>query len=780
MSRETVWQQPAASATGALIVLLAVASLGLVPAQAQQIATVDSLHLSGLQSVDEALLEDVLRVRPGDPASTGRIAATVSGLYRLGLFDQIRADLVEQAGQTILVIEVTERPRISAITFSGNELFNAEELMDHVPFETGEVLDRADLFRARRNISAAYEGEGFADATILPQAGADPEADGFRVRFLIEEGERRKVRQIELRGNRAFPDDELRGELATKPAGFLRKGRFSREKIDEDVARLERFYRDRGFKEATAELAEIAELPESQGVRLVYDVREGPQYFFGDSRWEGATVFPGERLADWTLCAPGEPYNQSKIDQTVATAAERYTERGYFIDLRIDPVTQVRGDTVDVTFRVREGEPSRAGDVRIVGNTRTREYVIRREISVYPGDILRRSRLLRSQRDVFATGFFEDVGIEFDPQPDSDEVDVTFRVQEKSSATATAGAGYSSQVGLTGFVQFGHNNLLGRGQAVSLKLERGRRREYYDISFTEPWVWGRPISAGFDLYRTQILREVYSAGSYDDSYWHDVWGGGVRLGFPWLMRRRTYTRVTVGYSMSETTYSDYEGLPEDTQSLLLQGEGRISRFFVSLHRNSTDNPFHPTLGTRTTWRTEFNGGLLGGDMDYLRTSIDHRQYFVPFWKPVLMLRWRAGYLTPYHVGSRLPSTERYRLGGTLGFDLLRGYDDYYIVPEENIRTADDGSEVRFPGGNVMFAFTAELQFPIVNPLYGALFLDAGDSWNSVYDLSLGSLKYGLGAGVTIEIPMLGPVGLYYGYGTETGRWKTHFAFGTQL
>lgn len=780
MSRRIATRHPRAAALRTIVAAaLALALYAPLPA-AQEIATVDSLRFAGLRSVDADLLADVLQLHPGDPASTGRVAATVAALYKLGLFDQVRADLSSLGDTTILTLQFSERPQVTEITFSGNDLFNAEELMDHLPIETGRVFDRADLFRARRNIEQAYADEGFPDARILPQAGEDSEGAGLRVRILIEEGQRIKVREIEFRGNRAFADDELRGKLASKPAGFLRKGRFSQEKVAEDVARLKRFYGDRGFKDAGVEMAEMVATPDGQGVRLVYAIDEGQQYFFGEPRWQGATVFADERLSALTFFAAGEAYNQSKIDETVAAAAQLYTERGYFIDLRIDPVTSVTADTVAITFRVSEGQPSRAGDVRIVGNTRTREYVVRRELSIFPGDVLRRSRLLRSQRDVFATGFFEDVGVEFDPQSESDEVDLTFRVQEKSSATASAGAGYSSQVGLTGFVQFGHNNLMGRGQVISLKLERGSKREYYDVSFTEPWLWGRPISAGFDIYRTQVLREIYSAGSYDDSYWHDMWGGGVRLGLPWLMRARTYTRVTLGYSLSETTYKDYQGLPVATQDLLLQGMGRISRFFLSLYRNSTDNPFHPTLGTRSTWRTEFNGGLLQGDMDYLKISVDHRQYFVPFWKPVLMLRWRAGYLTPYHRSSRLPSTERFRLGGTLGFDMLRGYDDYYIVPAENVSIEPDGSEVRFPGGHAMFAFTAELQFPIFQPVYGALFLDAGDSWNSTYDLSLGGLKYGIGAGVTLEIPMLGPVGLYYGYGTETGRWKTHFAFGTQL
>jgi outer membrane protein assembly factor BamA len=166
-------------------------------------------------------------------------------------------------------------------------------------------------------------------------------------------------------------------------------------------------------------------------------------------------------------------------------------------------------------------------------------------------------------------------------------------------------------------------------------------------------------------------------------------------------------------------------------------------------------------------------------MDYYRLTIDHRQYLVPFWKPVLMLRWRAGLLGTYGAQGRMPPAERFRLGGITGFDLLRGYDDYYLVPKENVYYRD-GREYRFPGGKVMVAFTSEFQFPLVNPVYGALFLDAGDTWNSGYDMSLSGLKLGAGFGLSMEVPMLGPIGFYYAYGSETRRWTTHFAFGPQM
>jgi outer membrane protein insertion porin family len=421
----------------------------------------------------------------------------------------------------------------------------------------------------------------------------------------------------------------------------------------------------------------------------------------------------------------------------------------------------------------------------------TREHVIRRELSLYPGALLRRSQLLRSQRDAMATGYFEDVQVEFAPGREEDQVDVTFRVKEKSSVTATAGAGYSSQAGLTGFVEFGHNNLFGKGQSVSAKVERGGKRDFYDLSFTEPWLSGRPISAGIDLYRTEENSAISSVDDTNQTFWERRWGGGLRVGFPWMLRFPSYTRLSFGYSITDTRYEDLTALPIETQDLLLSSQGTLSRVFGSIYRNSTDNPFHPTLGTKTTATYEVNVGQLNQvrnaeerlhpshvNTAFYRFTVDHRQYFVPFWKPVLMLRWRLGMMWPFVAGKPLVQGDLFRLGGTTGFDYLRGYHDYFVVPDENIKTTSSGT-VRFPGGNVMLGMTGEVQFPIVDPVHGILFFDAGDTWRSGYDVTLRDLKFSVGAGVTLEIPMLGPIGFYYGYGTSTREWVSHFAFGLE-
>jgi len=770
---------PTVSLLALLLALLCAPSAG---AQARDPLTIGEIRFEGLVTVDSALVRQTVTVAPGQPLQPFQVSQSVQAIYALEVFADVTVEtLAAGEGKVALVFHLVERQPVGEVTYEGNEFFSAEDVRETSGLRPGQILSRADLFRARRKIEEAYRNEGYAQARVETTVSAPKPGEVPSVLVRIVEGARVKLREIRLAGNERVPADELRGALELKPAGFLRKGRFTRQKLEEDVERLAAYYRNHGYRDVQVTAEEPGYSEDGRDVAVTFRIVEGPQYLFADASWDGATAVDSTRLAEATRVVPGEVFDQSKIDASRAAAIELYTERGYLTGLRIEPETTVEGERVRVVFHVEEGEPSHVGDVRIIGNTTTRERVIRRELTVYPGSLLRRSQLLRSQRDVFATGFFEDVQMEFAAGEKPDEVDLVFRVKEKSSVVATAGAGYSSQVGLTGFVEFGHNNLFGRGQSLSVKLERGGRREFYDLSFTEPWVFGRPISTGFDLYRTEYYREIYTGDDDgEQSYWQYQTGGGVRFGLPWMFRFPDYTRLALGYSLSETRYKDFENIPASTQTLLEEGSGTLSRGFVSVTRNSTDNPFHPTLGTRTTWRNEFNGGILGGDMDYYQLTLDHRQYFVPFWKPVVMLRWRLGTMGRYTEGGRLPPAERFRMGGTTGFDFLRGYQDYYVVPEENVGTDESGREIRFPGGLALFGFTAELQFPIFSPVWGSVFVDAGNTWNSFYDASLNDLKIGTGVGLSLEIPMLGPIGFYYAYGGERRKWVTHFAFGTQL
>jgi outer membrane protein insertion porin family len=354
---------------------------------------------------------------------------------------------------------------------------------------------------------------------------------------------------------------------------------------------------------------------------------------------------PRESLEDAAKFHPGDPFSQEKLEQTTAEAYGLYTDRGYLLEISIVPETSARGDTIDVAYRISEGRPSQVHEIQITGNHRTKERVIRREMTLYPGDLLRRSLLLRSQRDVFALGFFEDVQLDYQPTGEGTDVDIVFKVKEKSTGQASGGVGYSSETGLTGFIQLGHPNLFGNGQSVSLSLERGGKRENYNVSFQDPWFLGYPTSLGVDVFNTRSTRDLYTETRK---------GGALTVGRPWMYSFPDYSHVYVGLSMEDFRYTKFDeslktsttadGIPLSER--LAASSGRINSTFLSFVRNSTDNPFYPTLGSRTTARFEVAGGPFQGDQHYFKPTVDHRVYFQPVWKPAVMMRWRLGWLMP--------------------------------------------------------------------------------------------------------------------------------------
>jgi outer membrane protein insertion porin family len=498
----------------------------------------------------------------------------------------------------------------------------------------------------------------------------------------------------------------------------------------------------------------------------------------------------------------GEPYDQSRIQKAQGDAYAAYAEAGYLY-VGIEPRETVRDSAVDVEFGIQEGAPSNVRYIQITGNHGTREKVIRREISIHEGDRFKRSALVRTQGDIMRLGFFEDVQLDFSPA-DSTDVDINLKVKEKQVGTASAGAGYTAQSGLTGFLDLGHNNVLGNGQSLAMHLERGARTSNYSLSFTEPWFHDTPTLLGVSAFNTNNVLDVYSEKRV---------GGSVRLGRP--LRWPDYSRGSLGYSLENVritvTPTGLNGSLSQRDSILLGGRQNgqpslTSSVSASFVRNSTDNPFYPKKGTRLNIDGIATGGLLGGAVNFHKEKVEGRAYLPSLARGLTtMMRLRFGFLNPYpDQNSAVPEYERFRLGGGTTIDPLRGYDDYMVVPKQYIRfvpvytartiansagaldsTVIDTTHtlVRYPGGRFMATFTMEQQFPIAHPLHGVMFFDAGNTWDLFREAKPFDLLMGAGVGIRLEIPLLGNVGFDFGYGFDRGKlldhpkWVGHFLLG---
>jgi outer membrane protein insertion porin family len=728
-----------------------------------------SVSAAGFVNVDSLVVVRTFSISPGQPYDPREVRSGVRRLFATGLFTDVTVSDAPVPGGVALTIHVSERTRVKEITFRGAKKIEASTLKGKLTVAEGQLLDTGTLELDARKIEAAYGQEGYAHAKAVPRT--EPMGAGaVRVVFDVQEGAKVKVRGVVIHGNQTLKSEDLAKAMESKKPGFLRSGVHKPEHIEKDETKLRLYMRTRGYKDADVDSIVPADTPDGKGVVLHVFMREGPRYRFGELSWSGNTAVPTSALVLATVPKPGETYNEAQIQKTLENAYTLYQEQGYLF-LSIEPKMTDRDSIVDVVFQIQEGTRSRIANLDITGNTRTKENVIRREASVFPGDTFRRSTLMRTQRDIFGLGFFQDVNVDYEPTGDSADINLTLKVQEKQTGTASAGAGYSSQSGLTGFVELGHNNLFGAGQSVNIRLERGGRRDDLQLSFTEPWFRDTPLSIGFDLFNTRRDLDFYDR--------KDV-GGGIRLGRP--LRWPDYTRGIISYDLRDVSLSDFvpfrPGEPTNLQTLRTTSwPRRVSSVTLTFNRNSTDNPFYPSRGSRIVWMNEVAGGLLGGVESFYKETFENKTYTRLAGPLVLMVRGKTGFLG----GGQVPDYERFRLGGTT-VDYLRGYPDYYVVPRANITQDSLTGAIldRYPGGKTMLILTGELQFPIADPLHGLIFFESGNTWNSTRDLDLGDLRKSIGFGVRLEVPALGRIGFDLGYGLDRedgARWEPHFQLG---
>jgi outer membrane protein insertion porin family len=473
-------------------------------------------------------------------------------------------------------------------------------------------------------------------------------------------------------------------------------------------------------------------------------------------RFEGNEVFGTERLREMMAYTPGKVYNMSAIQETDMNFGAAYGDEGY-IYCNIVRDEQVRDDSIiDIVYEIHESEPANINRVIITGNYSTHEKVIRREIVSLPGERFRRSDIIRSAREIFNLGFFDNVEPNYGNPDENGNIDLVYHVTEKEGvATVGAGIAYSAQDRLTGYFELSHPNLFGRGQRLYTKFEIGGRLTNIQLGFTEPWLFDRRVSAGGDIYYTNrdwdfyTKRDIGLAGRLSLPFYLDY----SQFAYTFRVERTEILDISSSYVEPETGYSLYEDtVPKWT----------ISNSFAIV-RDSRDFIFNPSSGTYLSLRAEIAKKFLFANIDYNRFTFEARTYYPIFWKFVLMLRTKAGIVTSI---DEVPLYKRFYAGG-IGDDGVRGYPDRSLSPIQ------DGRRI---GGNAILINNLELKLKLSQSLAFLLFADVGNAFETYRDVNLHGLYRGAGAGIRIEIPMMGVLGfdLGYGFDSDTPGFEPHF------
>ncbi|MCX5800680.1 MAG: outer membrane protein assembly factor BamA [Candidatus Eisenbacteria bacterium] len=722
------------------------------------------IRLSGLDQVDSSVVLNSFGIAPGAVFNFEIVRKGVRSLYSLGYFADIWVEAEQTAAGIVLTLVLTENPRVVGIELEGVKGIDEKTLKEKLTLKENDFLNQRAISAQKDTIVTAYQDEGYPMATVSAVTTQEKEKGRVVVTFGVDEGKKVRVKRVDFSGNRSIGSVKLRKQMDTKIKSWWRGGKFKQETLDRDLEQIVKYYQSQGFRDAKILDHQLSYSKDKRDLVIGIGIEEGPPYLVGNTEWSGNSVVSTEDLKRLPTYKNGDRYDIEKIEKTLSDVYSVYAEHGY-IFVNVDKQESVDGAAVNIRFSIEENEPSFVRHVLVEGNDRTKEKVIRRELTVKPGQPFKRSVLMRSQRDVYSLGYFEDVIVDYQVNQPPD-IDLIFKIKEKQTGTATAGVGFTSDAGLTGYVELGHNNLFGNGQSVTLHLEKGAKRTNLNLSFTEPWFRDTHTSLGADIYNLQTNRDLY------DEYRK---GCGVRVGrpIPWI----DYSAGYVSYTLEDITLDDFSSsYTGDLDEV--DWPQRTSMIETAFIRNSTDSPFYPSKGSKFTLNSEFTGGPLGGDQDFHKHTIDLKWYHKVYWKTALLVRPRLGVMDSYRRSQKVPSYDRFRLGGTT-VDFLRGYSDYEVVPDKNVRYVD-GTIVRWPGGRLMSALTLEYQFPVADPLHALFFLDVGATWNNEKEIDFSGFKKGAGFGVRIDIPMLGQVGFDYGYGFDRiggGKWEPHFIMG---
>jgi outer membrane protein insertion porin family len=764
----------------AWLALLALAIFAMsVPAQAApppQTVDITEILVRGNSRAGEAAIINTFGLDVGEEYLYADVKEGLERLYGMGMFDDLKLYIDEVSGGHRLTIEVVERPVVASLKIRGNNKVSEKDIREKIEISVGSSLNPRLLHKSILGIEEVCREKGyyFAEATYVIEERTET---SITLIFEIEEGVKVKVGSISFEGNEHLSDDDLKGAMETKTRRWLMSQDYKPDDFESDLESIENLMRDRGFIEARIVDYDVA-FDEVEGkAHITINVDEGQRFYVGEvsvvlsALGDSSDVLTDGIFEGVLELETGEPYSLGEYQRSLERVYSAVGDFG-FVYAEVIPEEVIHGDSVDVIFRVRPNEAVRVRRIIIEGNSVTFEKVIRRELIIRPGDVLRRALVERSHRDIFNLGYFDDVQIGTNVANEKGDIDLIFKVQERQTGVGNVGVGYTGEFGFTGFIEFSHNNVgwfrkfpwlgLGKGQNLNLRWEFGRLSQI-ELSWRDPWFLDSKTLVGFDIYATRRKYETY-ADTRD--------GFSLVLGirFPLI----DYSQIFWRYRM-ERRGLDPDPLKASAAVMAQAGSTMSSSIVITFSRNSVDNPFFPRNGSKMTVIAELAGGqLLGGDSNYQSYLVDNSHFMPMFKGTALVLRARLGILDGLSSRGYIPIYERFRIGGT-SIDGIRGYTEREVVPDGN--SLDEG-------GRFFMLGSLEYRIPLVtNKAFLLAFADVGETWNSLAASRPGYLRKSLGAGFRIFIPMMGTIGFDFAYGFDRARiyggpgWETHFQFG---
>ncbi|MGI9590376.1 MAG: outer membrane protein assembly factor BamA [Myxococcota bacterium] len=526
-------------------------ALGRAGRRSREGDVVAEVRVRGNRRIESAAILARIGTRPGAPYRPEQVARDVREVNGLGFFRNVRVFSEESARGRIVVFDVEENPVVRQISISGNENVDGEEIRDILTLTTGSTLDYPLLFENRERISALYRAQGYYLAEVAYEI--DPLSEhSVGIHFMVEEGEKLKLRKITFVGNEHFSEKELVEDFQTKrwrwwsyaTSWFDRSGTYAEPIFLQDLQTIQKKYADTGYLQA--EIGEPDVIPSPEGLEVKVRIEEGQRYRVGTIGITGDETVDAEELKRRLLLREGDIFNRSYLSESVSILTEHYTNRGFYF-ANVAPLSNLSDadQVVDVIFQIRKGPLYFIREVDISGNTTTVDPVVRREVQLVEGELYSQRQVMLSRARIQRLGFFEEVDVQMEPTEVPEQLDMVVSVVERPTGSFSFGAGYSSQDGFVVTGSLSQSNLFGRGYAANASVDFGGNTQRFFLSLTDPYFLGSDFSLGITGFLTNVNFE---------SFEQEQLGGEVILGHSLSEDNRT--RGFLRYSYARRRLAD--------------------------------------------------------------------------------------------------------------------------------------------------------------------------------------------------------------------------------
>ena len=761
---------------------------------------------------------------PGD-----QLSSAIKKLWKSDLFSNVDVYVGKIDGKTIyLEFVVKELSKLGEVTFKGLRKGQLADLEKETEFKKGSMLTENLITTTKNYIKNKYKEKGFLNTKVNIATKTDTTTNTIAALVSIDKGRKVKIKKIDFDGNSALTDKKLRKSLKKTKRKFLgrfwKSSKYINEKYEADLDNLITNYQEKGYRDAQI-ISDSISINKDNTINLNIKVNEGIQYKFGEIKFLGNTVFTDEQLEGFLGLHKGDTYNGKLLTERVngdGTAdsqdiANTYLNRGYMFS-NVTPVeTKVEGDVIDIEIRIHEDKQATVKNINVIGNDKTNDHVIYRELRTRPGDLFSKDAIVRSVREISQLGFFDAEAVVPDVKPNYADktVDIEYSVAEKGSSQIELQGGYGggSFIGTLGlsFSNFSIRNIfnkkayqpipMGDGQRLSLRFQKSKYSSTYSFSFMEPWLGGKkPKALSFSIYNSKQFRYDYATRDVDKNQMIDIIGAslGVNQRLKWpddyftLSTSVNYQRYTL-----KNYYFPLFGFEDDN------GNSNNLSFAVSLSRSSHGpNPIYPTKGSQFSLGAKFTPPYsLFQDKDYKTITNEDKYKWLEFYKASFSGKWfneisnklvlltstEFGVLGTYNNDLGVSPFERYYVGG----DGLQGqqYDGRETI---GLRGYPNSSLTSQSGGTVYNKFSLEMRYPItLKPsasIYVLGFLEGGNSYEGLDKFDPFDIKRSVGLGLRLFMPSFGLLGIDFAHGFDDvpsapgvkSGWQTHFTIGQQF